>query len=316
MLSILPSQSLNYETDEMQSSSSSSSPSFDTHESFLYNYYGHYQDTSLNNIMNEQHQQHQHQHQQQHQADLTFQNPDWSMNKSPQHSFISNRDELYSPMDERAVAPSYSTYNSYENFSNDMTDSIHHNETVYQPTPTMTWPRPQDHQMVNMMEVASAPAAKLTSQFSNDFFIHNNKKPQLSHGHHLMNIFPLPPPPPPPPAQPQHHHQTTSMFGQRPNHGSPYLNKGDKYHPRFKSANARLSPFTEHQDMYQLFSSSSSASPPQHAHLIKQEEMTIAEGENSMNNLTNSIDQQQPPPPYYQTYQDEKEFTQITTEQT
>lgn len=242
-----------------------------------------------------------HQHQQQHQTDLTFHNPDWSINKSPQPSFIPHRDDLYSPM---GGAPPYSTYDNYENFSDDMTNTINQGNTVYEPT--MSWSTTDDNQMVSMMATASTPTTKLTNQFSSDFFI-NNKKPQLSHSQNLMNIFPLPPLPP-------HHQIAMNMFGQRPNHGTPYINKGDKYHPRFKSANARLSPFTEQQEMYQQFlSSSSSSSPPQQSHLVKHEEMTVVEEENNINELSTSMDQHQQ---YYQAYQDEKEYGSVSTEKT
>ncbi|KAI9266314.1 hypothetical protein EDC94DRAFT_34672 [Helicostylum pulchrum] len=300
MLSTLLSKNVNYETDEMQSSSSSSSPSFDNNESFLYNYYSHYQDTSINTIMDEQH------HQQQHHANLTFRNPDWSFSKSPQPSFIPQRDDLYAPMNGPAtVAPPYSTYEGYENFPDGMTNTIQRNETVYQPT--MSWSTTDDNQMANMMVATSTPTTKLNNQFSSDFLLHN-RKPQLNHGN-LMNIFSLPPPPPP-----SHHQTTIDMFGQKPSLTTPYVNKGEKYHPRFKSANARLSPFTEQQEIYQQFlSSSSSSSPPQHSHLIKKEEMMVVEEENAIKNLANSMDSQQQ---YYQAYQDDKDFNQISTEQT
>ncbi|GAA5813759.1 hypothetical protein MFLAVUS_007246 [Mucor flavus] len=250
--------------------------------------------------MDEQH------HQQQHHANLTFRNPDWSFSKSPQPSFIPQRDDLYAPMNGPAtVAPSYSTYEGYEHFPDDITSTIHHSETVYQPT--MSWSTTDDNHMANMMVATSTPTTKLSNQFSSDFLLHN-RKPQLNQGN-LMSIFPSPPPPPP-----SHHQTAINMFGQKPSLTTPYINKGEKYHPRFKSANARLSPFTEQQEIYQQFlSSSSSSSPPQHSHLIKQEEMMVVEEENNIKDLSNSMDSRQQ---YYQAYQDDKEFNQISIEQT
>lgn len=233
------------------------------------------------------------QHHQQH-TDLTFHDPDWPISKSPQPSFIHHRDDLYSPVDGAAVAPSYSSYENYENFSDDMTNNIQVDDSDYH---NMSWTSTDDNSMANMMTIAST--AKPDDYSSPDAFLHNKKHPQFNSGHHIMNIFPAQPPPP--------HH--VNLFYQRPNYTSSYhyVNKGDKYHTRFKSANARLTPFTEQQEMYQqLLSTSSSSSPPQHHHLMPEEKLAVVKNE------THDISDQQQ---FYHNYQAKKEYGHVSTDQ-
>lgn len=234
------------------------------------------------------------QHHQQH-TDLTFHGSDWPINKSPQSSYIHHRDDLYSPVDGAAVATSYSSYENYENFSDDMTNNIHMDDSDYH---NMSWTSTtDDNSMANMMTIAPNKPDNYSPPNS---FAQQNKKhhPQFSStGNHLLNMFPAPAPPP--------YHG--NMFYQRPNYTSssyPCINKGDKYHTRFKSANARLSPFTEQQETYQqLLTTSTSSSPP---HLVSEEKLAVVK--NEAHDITD-------PHYFYHNYQTKKEYNHVPTDQ-
>lgn len=282
--------------------------------SHSHQYYNHYQNTSIHCDMNEHH----HYQQQQQQAqgpqpDLTFKDSDWSINKSPQPSFtMSHRDDLYSPVD--AAAPSYSSYDNYENSVNSHFSAVPMNNiNMQQPEPTiyntMNWSSNNDT-TINSSNNVSSP----TNVSPSPGFCLPVKKPQqqFHHGNHFMDTFPLPPPSPQHQQQ-QYHLSSTDMFGARPYSKDTtfMLNKGERYHPRFKSANARLSPYTEQQDLYQrLLSGSSSSSPPQHYHPLMEEQTVIKGEEHKDGGVVNA--QQQ----FYHNYQSEKEYTSSTSTRT
>jgi hypothetical protein len=136
---------------------------------------------------------------------------------------------------------------------------------------------------------SSSPTSKLEHHHhpSPDFFLLSKK--QQFNGNSIMSMFPLPPPPPQP-SHHNHHRQSTmnNMFCQRPGYASPIISKGERYHPRFKSANARLSPFTEQQELHQnMLSASTSSSPPQHYHPLMEGQLAVNEDENDGNEREN-----------------------------
>lgn len=230
--------------------------------------------------MNEQHNQQP--------TDLTFHNSDWPINKSPQTSFV-HRDDMYGS----AVPTSYSNYENYENFSDDMTTNIHIDDSDYH---NMSWTSADDNSMANIMTIGST--TKSDNYSPPNGYAHNKKHTQFSSGPHLLNLFPAPAPPP--------YHG--NMFYQRPNYTTSYpcINKGDKYHTRFKSANARLSPFTEQQETYQqLLSTSTSSSPPQHNHFMEEK---LAGIKNETHDIAD-------PHYFYHDYHTKKEVNHVSTDQ-
>lgn len=305
----------NYEADEIYSSSSSSL-SFENNESSSHShqYYNHYQNPSIHCDMNEHHHYQQQQQQTQgQQPNLAFKDSDWPISKSPQPSFImSHRDDLYSPVD--AGAPSYSSYDNYENSVNSHFSAVPMNDiNMQQPEPTiynsMSWSSNNDTTTDTSNNVGSPTNVSPSPGFCLPI---KKQQQQFQHGNHFMDMFPLPPP------SPQHQQQQYHLSGMDMFSARPYskdttfiLNKGERYHPRFKSANARLSPFTEQQDLYQrLLSVSSSSSPPQHYHPLVEEQTTI-KGEEHEGGGALTAQQQ-----FYHNYQSEQEFTSSNSART
>lgn len=181
---------------------------------------------------------------QQHNIDLTYQSSsDWSIsNKSsphPQQHCIGGNEDVYvqssnaiPPQQQQQAAP-FISYDTTSSFS----DIVSSPSNIYQQS--NNWP--SNSNQFNHQELKETDRLNhaITSP---DFLLHNIKKPSSSssssfnNNSNYLNLF-----------------SSASDIYQKP-HNTQFNNTDvNKFHPRFKSANARLDPFSgpQHQQIYQ-----------------------------------------------------------------